>query len=199
MTRDKMTSAEYLAALEDASRDDSGLNDGDPVTSEAERMAAAAVGPKKRKDGTLVSMQRPRPLTDAQAAFARGLIEGKTAKQAYRDAYPNALGEASVSTAAYKLNRDPRIQKIVQNAWDETQDALADDMAATKRYVMRQLVGWSKQGLSEQTRVKAVELLGKASGLFSGVNVSERKPLTAEQLKRELSGHLKLVNSSKGE
>lgn len=199
MTRDKMTSAEYLAALEDASRDDAGLNDGDPVTSEAERMAAAAQGPKIRKDGTLVSMQRPRPLTDAQAAFARGLIEGKTAKQAYRDAYPNALGEASVSTAAYKLNRDPRIQKLVQDAWDETQDALADDMAATKRYVMRQLVGWSKTAEAETTRVKAIELLGKAAGLFSGVHVSERKPLTAEQLKRELSGHLKLVNSSKGE
>ncbi len=194
MERVKITSEEYMALLE---AQDVNAEAGEP--SEAERLVDAAEPPKRRADGTLVSMSRPRALTTSQMAFAQGLVEGKTAKQAYRDAYPNALGEASISTAAYKLNRDPRIQKVIQDAWDETQDVLADDMAATKRYVMRQLVGMSKTAEAESTRVKAVELLGKASGLFTSGNTPDRKPITADQLRRELSGHLKLVNGAKGE
>lgn len=202
----KATHEELLAALEAAQADEQDVyTPGDDAPddderSAAERMADAAEAPRTRGDGNVVGAagwRKQRPLTASQLAFVRGVIEGKTYKAAYMDAYPNAQGaEASIRTAAHKLAKDPRIQKLITEAWDETQEALAEDMAAVKRYVMRRLVDMSKGAEQENTRVKCVELLGKASGLFSGVN-APAKPMTAEQLKRELSGHLKLVNGAK--
>jgi hypothetical protein len=41
--------------------------------------------------------------------------------------------------------------------------------------------------------LKALELMGKACGLFTPMEVQAKAPITADQLKRELSGHLKLL------
>jgi hypothetical protein len=35
--------------------------------------------------------------------------------------------------------------------------------------------------------------MGKACGLFAPVEVQDKAPVTADQLKRELAGHLKLL------
>jgi hypothetical protein len=42
-----------------------------------------------------------------------------------------------------------------------------------------------------------LELLGRAAGIFKDQQAEQDKPLTAEQLRQELAGHLKLVSSSK--
>jgi hypothetical protein len=62
---------------------------------------------------------------------------------------------------------------------------------------MRQLVAHSKQAKQEGTKLKALELLGKASGLFTQSTDDKGEVVTAEQLKRELGMHLKLVKQSK--
>jgi hypothetical protein len=202
---DKVTKDEYLRALELASQDDdidqnaNDWSDGD--LSEAERLAAHADAPTLRVDGRPVGSplgDRPKPLTAAMTLFAQGLIQGKTYRQAYRDAYPLQTGaDSTITTSAYKLSRDPRVQALVADALEETAEHLADDMASTKRYVMRQLVAHSKQAKQEGTKLKALELLGKASGLFTQVVGDADVPVTAEQLKRELGAHLKLVKASK--
>jgi len=136
----------------------------------------------------------------SQIAFAQGLIQGKTYKQAYRDAYPNAQGtDQSTTTSAYKLSRDPRIAKLVQDALEETAEHLAEDRAATQRYVLKQLVAHSKQAKQEGTKLKALELLGKSSGLFTQADDTKTAPITAEQLKAELGQHLKLVRLPKAQ
>mgnify|MGYP003655785561 CR=1 FL=1 len=198
----KMSSEAYLASLEDEGQEDdeAGIvyTDADPDDfSEAERMAAAADGPHKRADGNVVGAaewKRQRPLTTSQMSFAQGLIQGKSMRQAYRDAYPNsAAADGTVATAAGKLAKDPRIAKLVRDAWEETQEALADDVAASRRYVMRQLVALSKQASQEGSRLKALELLGRSVGMFKEQQASQDKPLTAAELRAALSGHLKLV------
>jgi len=202
---DKVSKDEYLRALELASQDDdidqnaNDWSDGD--LSEAERLAAHADSPTLRVDGRPVGSplgDRPKPLTAAMTLFAQGLIQGKTYRQAYRDAYPlQTVSDSTITTSAYKLSRDPRVQSLVADALEETAEHLADDMAGTKRYVMRQLVAHSKQAKQEGTKLKALELLGKASGLFTQVAGDADVPVTAEQLKRELGAHLKLVKASK--
>jgi len=201
----KMSSEEYLASLEDEGLEDdeAGIvyTDADPEDlSEAERMAHAAEAPHKRADGNVVGAsdwKRQRPLTTSQMAFAQGLIQGKSMRQAYRDAYPNsAAADGTVATAAGKLAKDPRIAKLVRDAWEETQEALADDVAASRRYVMRQLVALSKQASQEGSRLKALELLGRSVGMFKEQQASQDKPLTAAELKAALSGHLKLVGQT---
>lgn len=175
-----------LAALADDGQD----------ISEAEQAAAAAEPPRERSDGRLIGVSdiRARPLTKQQIAFAEGVIEGKSRIQAYRDAYPNSQSaNATASASASRLMRDPRIKRMVAAAWDETQEHLADDVQATRRYVGRALVALSRGAKQESTRLRALELLGKSSGLFRDTVQAQDKPLSADDLRRELAGHLKLV------
>jgi hypothetical protein len=63
---------------------------------------------------------------------------------------------------------------------------------------MRQLVHHAKAAKQEGTKLKALELLGKSAGLFTQSDADKAEPVTAEQLKRELGQHLKLVRVPKG-
>ena len=168
--------------------------------SEAEQLAAQADPPRERSDGMIIGISdaRARPLTKSQLGFAEGIIEGKSRIQAYRDAYPNAKAStASISAAATRLMRDARIKRIISNAWEETQEHLAEDAQATRRYVGRALVALSRGAKLESTKVRALELLGRSAGLFKDAQQAEAKPLSAEDLRRELAGHLKLVGKAK--
>lgn len=196
----KITSEEYLAALDDDAQEGDVYTDAGPAeeqveTSEAER-AAAAASPPKRKLQEIHQYRPQRPLTASQTLFARGVIEGKSLRQAYRDAYPQAAAnDASISASAARLARDPRIVEMVKAAWAETQEALTEDVAATKRYVMRQLVELSKEANQEGSRLKALELLGRAAGMWREVQTQADKPVTAADLKAALAGHLRLVST----
>ena len=138
---------------------------------------------------------RKRPLTRAQLAFVDGVVRGETHKAAYRAAYPgDSSTDASISTSASKLLRDQRIQKALRDAQEDDPERLLDDPAAMKRYVMTQLLRCASQFKQEGSKIKALELIGKAAGLF--VLRPEQEPITptADQLRQELSAHLKLVD-----
>ena len=201
----RISSEEYLQALEEADQaepDDGPVYTAEPGEdlSEAEQMAASAQAPRTRGDGQTVGTEgwkRVRPLTQGQQDFARGVIEGKSLRQAYRDAYPQATAaDGTVSASAARLMKDPRIAALIREAWEETQEALADDMAATRRYVMRSLVALSKQANQEGSRLKALELLGRTAGMWREQQTQSDKPLTAAELKQHLAGHLRLVQST---
>ena len=192
---------ELLAALEAVEMDEGEGWEEPADISEAERLAAHADAPPMRADGKpkgADTYSRPKPLTASQMAFATGMIQGKTMRQAYRDAYPNAKGSDQVITsAAYRLSRDQRIQTALQEAWGETVEVLAEDTAATKRYVLKELLALTKGGKQEGSRLKALELMGRAAGMFTHSTEPVAEKPTAEQLRKELSGHLKLLDNVK--
>jgi hypothetical protein len=127
-------------------------------------------------------------------AFVRAKISGMSNADAYREAYPDDHSSNRVISAnAYKLTRHPVIGQMLEDAWGETAEALTEDLAATKRYVLRQLLALSKGAKQEGSRLKALELMGKAAGVFTPTTETEVAAPTADQLKRELSGHLKLL------
>jgi hypothetical protein len=198
----KSSKEEYMQALEDAGvedyQDDENQDEGD--LSEAERYALHADAPPRRLDGNVVGSPTPRPraLTTSQLMFAQGVITGKTYRQAYRDAYPNAKGSGeSITASAYKLMRDSRIQALVNDAWEQTADVLVEDIVASKRYILKQLVAHSKSAKQEGTKLKALELMGKAVGLFKHEDASKVDIATPEQLKRDLAVHLRLLDNVK--
>jgi len=162
--------------------------------SEAEQ-AAALVKVPVRKDGQPKgSFKRPRVLTKGQQAFAEGLIEGKTMIAAYRQAYPDSKSSnQSISAMAHKLYRDERIQEKVRDAWERTAENLADDLASTKRYVLRSLLQIIRSSTNDNARIRALELMGKASGAFDIAKQDDKPAVTADQLKKELGQHLQLV------
>jgi len=169
-----------------------------PGLSEAERLARDAVPPKRRVDGELQGTPRHKPMTSSMMEFAKGLIEGKTQIEAYREAYPNAkANDRTLKTAAWKLAQDVRIQKMLQEHWGQTVEALTDDAVAVKRYVIRSLLDLSKEAKQEGSKLKALELMGKTVGMFKQAPAEEEDSLTAEQLKMELARHLKLVGNVK--
>lgn len=194
----KTTSEDYLAKLEELDQINQVLDAGG--LSEAERLAMTAESPKIRRDGQPVGSEqrRARPLTAQQMAFANCLIRGATLKVAYRESYPNSQAtDACVMANASKLAKDIRIKKIVNDGVEETIEHLSEDVASTKRYVLKQLLAHSKEARQEGTKLKALELLGKSVGLFIDRTQAEVKQATPDQLKRELATHLKLLDNVK--
>jgi hypothetical protein len=190
-----------LAALQDecSEEDDLCLNtDGAAELSEAEQAAAAAQGPTLRGDGRPLGAVHQRQMTPQQQRFADLLIEGKPPKEAYRDAYNNtSAADSTVATAAYKLRRHPLVAKALQDAQEQTHDVLVEDTAAAKRYVLRSLVALSTEAKQEGSRLKALELLGRASGMWRDKPEAPAKQVTAAELKAQLQGHLRLVGNGK--
>jgi len=197
----KLSADEYRQALDDAMRDDDQVDQDElgVFESEAHRAAMNADKPRTRRDGKHVGSEwkKYQPLTVMQRAFAQGVIEGKTLKAAYRAAYNTNAGDATVSANANKLMRDPRIAKVLEEAWSETIEHLADDAAASKRYVLKQLLALSKS-TQPGTQLRALELMGKACGLFTPMISEGDAPVSADQLKRELQAHIRLLERSTG-
>ena len=200
MKTGRVSREELLEALEAVELDDDQDDqDQTPEPSEAERLAALADIPKIRIDGRPKGSERTKPLTHKQLAFAKGLIEGKTQEQAYRDAYPDAQAKATViKSNAWKLSQDIRIKTMVEESWGETVEAMTDDALAVRRYVIKQLLHHSKEAKQEGTKLKALEMMGKSIGMFKNdMADKDEVVVTADQLKRELAGHIKLLNNIK--
>ena len=198
----KASQAEYKSELDQAMEevDEWGDDESPETLSEAEQLAHSAERPKRRKDGEHrgSDVKRPKPLSPRQVLFTQGVIQGKSIRQAYRDAYGNDTGsDASISASANKLMKDPRIKHVLEEAWEETAEHLSEDLAASKRYVLKGLLALSKKAKQEGTRLKALELMGKAAGLFTPTDVQDKAVVTADQLKRELAGHIKLLEQGK--
>ena len=196
---EKTTRDEYLKALEETSDADQIDNDENPVLSEAERLALQADAPRRRVDGGVVTSDRYRQLTASQTAFVIGVINGKTLKSAYRDAYPNDNStDQGISANANRLFKHPKVQDMLENAWGEITENMIEDMTATKRFVMKQLLEHSKTAKQEGTKIKCLELLGKASGLFTQAEVKDDKTVSTDQLKGELAKYLRTLKRSTG-
>lgn len=201
-TRGKATQRDVLDALAQAEADLDGLNEQEPGPdlSEAEQAVMASPAPEKRADGELRGMpsyRRLRPLTAKQQEFARRVIEGSSLRQAYRDAYGSLASDESASVQAYRLGRNPRIRALIDQAWEQTQEALVEDHVAARRYVVRSLVELSK-GTADNTRLRALELLGKASGAFTSAPQQQDRTATPDALRRDLAQHLRLVTGKTG-
>ena len=198
----KASKAEYKEELDAAMEEvgEWGEDESPENLSEAEQYAHAADKPKLRKDGRHKGsdVKRPKPLSPRQVLFTQRVIQGDSLRTAYRNAYANDTGsDASISASANKLMKDPRIKHILDEAWEETAEHLSEDLAASKRYVLKGLLALSKKAKQEGTKLKALELMGKAAGLFTPTEVQDKAVITADQLKRELAGHMKLLEQSK--
>lgn len=120
------------------------------------------------------STQASKPLTLQQLCFANSLIRGESQIQAYRGAYPaDTSNPSNQHCSAYRLSRHPQIQALLKDTNDAVAETLTDDIQATKRFILRQLFALSKQGSQDCTKLKALELLGKACGLFNPVPAKE--------------------------
>ena len=114
-----------------------------------------------------VTARQPCAPSAQQLMFIRGVLNGKTQKQAYRDAYPaDRSNDRNICTTANRLLHSPKIEAFVQRINSTAAELLADDRKATRRFVFMELFALSKQAKQERHKIKALELLGKSCGAF---------------------------------
>ena len=123
-----------------------------------------AVGTKERNSGVA---RQPCAPSAQQLMFIRGVLNGKTQKQAYRDAYPaDRSNDRNICTTANRLLHSPKIKAFVESINSTAAELLVDDRKETRRYVFMELFALSKQAKQERHKIKALELLGKSCGAF---------------------------------
>ena len=152
------------------------------------------LGEAEQSGQSPVALVRHREMTHSMRAFIAAKLQGKTSRASYREAYPNDKGnDNTVSANAYKLSKHPLVARALAEAAGQVDEALLEDMAASKRYVIQSLIALSRDAKQEGSRLKALELLGRASGAFTSLAPQEAPAPTAAQLKQALAGHLKLL------
>ena len=141
-----------------------------------------------------VTARQPCAPSAQQLMFIRGVLNGKTQKQAYRDAYPaDRSNDRNICTTANRLLHSPKIEAFVQRINSTAAELLADDRNATRRYVFRELFALSKEAKQERHKIKALELLGKSCGAFNPVDRGAVPAPSEQNLKDALAERLRLM------
>ena len=109
-------------------------------------------------------------LTPKQAHFARCVASGMTQADAYREAYDPKQGTtaASIHTLASRLMGQVEIRSRVDALIKARERAVVASALSDRDKVLSRLRAWL-EGTEEadSNRLRAAELLGKASGLFT--------------------------------
>lgn len=151
-------------------------------------------------DTLLLGKNGKRELTHKQKQFAKGVANGLTKSEAYRQAYETTQNPSAVHSDAQKLMRNPRISHLIE-AYQQANEAREyQSPARLRELVIHQL---TMHALSEEIppaqRIKSLELLGKVTevGAFT-----ERKESIvvhqSAQLKAKLLDQLKTIVNEDG-
>jgi len=97
-----------------------------------------------------------------------------------------------VIASANKLMKDQRISALMEPVFEAIKQNVIDDAIATRRYVLEQLHQHAADdNVRTSDRLKSLELMGKAIGMFVDKSEAKVEQIDPEQLKRELDSHLK--------
>ena len=195
---------ELLEKLENDAITDSDNSESEPLggleISEAERAAVALIPVKQRKDGKPFGSkeQRAKRTTARQKAFASLIIQGHSPREAYEKAYEvKSDNTASHAASANKLLKNPQVSALVESLWHSSKENLVNDAIATRRHVMEELLKHSQEAKQEGTKLKALELMGKAVGMFTDRVEQKIEEVSTDRLKAELKSSLDLLDNVK--
>jgi hypothetical protein len=150
---------------------------------------------RKRVDGKAWGVKTDVPrITPKMRQFASLVAQGNSPRDAYRKAYAvrTDTAESTVIASANKLMKDSRISGLMEPIWESIKQNVIDDAIATRRHVLEQLHAHaSDTNVRTGDRLKALELMGKAIGMFVDKTEQKVEQVDPEQLKRELDSHLK--------
>ena len=150
---------------------------------------------RKRIDGKPIGVKTDAPrITPKMRAFASLVAQGNSPREAYRKAYAvrSDTAESTVMASANKLMKDQRISGLMEPIWESVKQNVIDDAIATRRHVLEQLHAHASNTEARASdRLKALELMGKAIGMFVDKSEQKVEQVDPEQLKRELDSHLK--------
>ena len=132
-------------------------------------------------------------LTPKQAHFARCVAGGMTQADAYREAYdPKASTKSeTIHTLASRLMARDEIRSRVASIMAAKDRAVAASALSDRDKVLSKLRFWLDGGVTDSNQLRAAELLGKASGVFTdqvSITSTERAPAeVAAEIERRLA------------
>lgn len=174
--------------------------------SEAIRSAVDAIDVKRKKNGLPVGVHKEELLTKSgkekritgkMQAFASNVVKGMSPNDAYRTAYDcSNMAEASICSEANRLLKDPRITNLLQSFWESLKENVIADQSATRRHIMNELYKHANNDKAQlSNRLKSLELMGRAIGMFTDKVESKIEEVNVDSLKKELESSLALLDS----
>ena len=173
-------------------------NDADAGISEAIQAAAAESRPSKTVNGRVRGVRKGKRVVTAKMRCCASLVaQGKSPREAYRTAYNvGDRKEHLVITGASRLMRDVRIQALTEDVWSAVAENIIDDAIATRRFVMGELKKHADTAKQDSAKLKALELMGRAVGMFTDKVETKVEELSTEKLKAELESSLHLLDGT---
>jgi len=170
------------------------------ISPEELRSRAVQTNPQKRQDGLPRGVKRKGPVMTAKMrSFANAVAKGMSPKEAYKRSYDTTgMGEASIQACSNRLMKDERVSALLESLWEDVREAVITDAVTTRRHVMSELhKAANDPEVAISVRLRALELMGKAVGMFTDRVEQTVEQVSAEQLKRELEGSLSLLEGLK--
>jgi len=178
------------------------------------RSRVSKVKVKKNKQGLPIGIKReenPNEIDDETPvakgkrlspkahAFAMNVASGMSPKEAYRRAYnPPNSSDATMQKNANALLKDARISLLLESLWEDVKENIITDQIIARRYVMKELLSHAKDEKNQTSnKLKALELMGRAIGMFTDKVEQRVEEVSVEQLKKELESSLHLLDSKR--
>jgi hypothetical protein len=169
--------------------------------SEAMQTAVAKIREKRSKTGKIYGVdteeqkrEKQSRLTPQQHLFVQGILAGKTKLQAYKDAYNTNSDDSICSVNANRLLKNKKITALLGSLDESLKEKIIEDAVRTRRFVMERLHTRVTEAKTESSELKALELMGKAVGMFTERVEQTVEQISTEKLKEELKSHLKLLD-----
>ena len=169
--------------------------------------AVSQVEVKKKKNGLPRGVHKDETSTNGKDkrmtakmhAFASIIVQGMSPSDAYRRAYDcSNMSEASIVSDANRLLKDARITQLLESFWVTLKENVIADQQATRRHIMSELYNHAERaGERTSDKLKALELMGRAIGMFTDKVETKTEEVNVDTLKKELESSLSLLQSAK--
>jgi phage terminase small subunit len=137
--------------------------------------------------------KEPDKLTGKQLAFVQAILKGENQSNAYRLAYSaENMSPQAIWTEAGRLFRHPAVSRRITSGRAAQERQALHTGASLRSHIERELFELSTNAESDQSRLRALELLGKLEkvGAFTERVEQVNDNLSAEEIEAELQALL---------
>lgn len=141
---------------------------------------------------------RDKRLSPRATMFAGYVMEGHTPIVAYMKSYNcQNSSHATITSNANKLMRDPRVTLLIEPLWQAKKEMILTDERIARKHIMAELLKHSSDiEVPVNTRLRSLELMGKAVGMFSDKVEQATEVIDINTLKSELQSSLSLLENA---
>jgi hypothetical protein len=141
---------------------------------------------------------RDKRLSPRATMFAGYVMEGHTPITAYMKSYNcENSSHATITSNANKLMRDPRITLLLEPLWQAKKEMILTDERIARKHIMAELFKHASDSeVPVSTRLRSLELMGKAVGMFSDKVEQINEVIDVDTLKSELQSSLTLLENA---